>query len=146
MNQAAVVCTHTHARTHTHTRILLIHKKEWNFAICNIIDGPEGYCAKWNKSEKDKYCMVSLICGIKKINKLVNKNKKLTGPSWSKKVILAPGLKGKDSLGLSILGIQSWEYSILKIRHYEGFLAESNFLLHSLILLQQQLQPISKHM
>ena len=25
-----------------------------------------GHYAKWNKSEKDKYCMISLICGIQK--------------------------------------------------------------------------------
>ena len=30
--------------------IFLSHKKEWNLAICNM-DGPRGYCAKWNKSE-----------------------------------------------------------------------------------------------
>ena len=27
------------------------------------MDGLEGYHAKWNKSEKDKYCMLSLIHG-----------------------------------------------------------------------------------
>ena len=30
-------------------------------AICNNMDDPWGYYAKWNKSEKDKYCMMSLI-------------------------------------------------------------------------------------
>ena len=38
--------------------------KEWNFAICENIDGPRGYYAQWNKSEKDKYYMISLRCGI----------------------------------------------------------------------------------
>ena len=38
-------------------------KKEWNFAICQKMDGPGGYYAKWNKSDKDKYSMLSLICG-----------------------------------------------------------------------------------
>ena len=47
-----------------HNGILFIHKKIENFAICNNMDGLGGYYAKWNKSEKDKYCMISLICGI----------------------------------------------------------------------------------
>ena len=45
-------------------RILLSYSKEWNFAICSNMDGPGGYYAKLNKSEKDKYCMISLICEI----------------------------------------------------------------------------------
>ena len=54
-------CTHTH--THTHTNgILLNCEKELKFAICNNMDGPSGYYAKWNKSEKDKYYVTSLIC------------------------------------------------------------------------------------
>ena len=44
--------------------ILLSNKKEWNLAICNNTDGLREHCAKWNKSEKDKYYIVLLICGI----------------------------------------------------------------------------------
>jgi len=47
----------------THDGILFSHKKEGNSAICDNLDGPSGHCAKWNKSEKDKYC-ISLIHGI----------------------------------------------------------------------------------
>ena len=52
------------AYIHIHTRggILLSYKKEWNLAICDNMDGPRGYYAKWKKSEKDKYCVISLIC------------------------------------------------------------------------------------
>ena len=39
-------------------------KKEWDLAICNKMDGSVRYYAKWNKSERDKYHMISLICGI----------------------------------------------------------------------------------
>ena len=46
--------------------ILLSHKKEWNLAIYDNMDGPEGYYAKWNSSEKDKYSTISLICRILK--------------------------------------------------------------------------------
>ena len=42
----------------------LSHKKEWNPAICNSMDGPWRYYTKWNKSDKDKYPMFSLRCGI----------------------------------------------------------------------------------
>ena len=38
-----VVYTHTHTHTHTHNGILLSHKKEWNSAICNNMDGPRKY-------------------------------------------------------------------------------------------------------
>ena len=30
-------------------------KKEWNFAICNNMDGLGACYAKWNKLEKDKW-------------------------------------------------------------------------------------------
>ena len=42
-------------------RILLSHKKEWNLAIWDNMDGPKGYYAKWNKKDKEKYGTVSLI-------------------------------------------------------------------------------------
>ena len=43
--------------------VLFSHKKEWNFTFCNNMDGPRGYHAKWNESDKEKH-MISLICGI----------------------------------------------------------------------------------
>ena len=43
-----------------------IIKKEWNFTICDSVDGLGGHYANWNKSEKDRYSTVSLICGISK--------------------------------------------------------------------------------
>ena len=65
---------HTYVYTHTHNGILFHHKKECNLAIWDDMDGTEGHNAKWNKSEKDKYCMTSLIHGIlkKKKIKLIN--------------------------------------------------------------------------
>ena len=50
-------------------KILLSHKKEWNFAIYNNMEGLGGYYAKWNKSDRErqipydiiKYCMVAQI-------------------------------------------------------------------------------------
>ena len=44
---------------------ILVGHKKWNLAICTNSDGPREYYSKWNKqTEKDKYCMISLICGI----------------------------------------------------------------------------------
>ena len=40
--------------------------KKWNLANCGSIDGLRGHYVKWNRSEKDKYCMLSLIFGISK--------------------------------------------------------------------------------
>ena len=49
------------------------HRKWGNPIICNNMDGPWRHYAKWNKKEKDKYCTMSLICGISK-NKKQKKN------------------------------------------------------------------------
>ena len=55
--------THTHTHTHTQWNTTQL-SKEWNAAIGSIINGLGGYCDKWNKFDKDKYCMISIICGI----------------------------------------------------------------------------------
>ena len=47
-----------------HNEIVLSHKKEWNNTICSNMDGPRDFHTKWSKSEKDKYHMILLICGI----------------------------------------------------------------------------------
>ena len=49
---------------HIYNGILLSHKKEWDNAICSNMDGPRDYHTKWSKSDKDKYHMISLTCGI----------------------------------------------------------------------------------
>ena len=49
---------------HIYNGIVLSHKKEWSNAICINMDGPGDYHTKRSKSEKDKYHMMYLICGI----------------------------------------------------------------------------------
>ena len=49
---------------HIFNGLLLSHKKEWNNAICSNIDGPRSYHTDWNKLGREKYHMLSLICGI----------------------------------------------------------------------------------
>ena len=63
---------YTHTHTHTHTYIMEYYSaiKRNEIAICSNIDGPRGYYAKWNTSDKDKYCMISLICGILKTKQI----------------------------------------------------------------------------
>ena len=34
--------------------ILFSNKKERNLAICENMDGPRGYYAKWNKSDRER--------------------------------------------------------------------------------------------
>ena len=49
---------------HGYLGTLFCHKKEWNNAICSNTDGCTNYHTNWSKSVKDKYHMISLICGI----------------------------------------------------------------------------------
>ena len=49
---------------HKYNGILLSHQKEWNNAICSNMDKSGDYHPKWSKSDKDKYHMILLICGM----------------------------------------------------------------------------------
>ena len=48
---------------HTDNGILFSYK-EWNNAIYSNMEGLRDDCIKWGKSDKDKYHMMLLICGI----------------------------------------------------------------------------------
>ena len=39
---------------HIYNGLLLSHKKEWNNAICNNMDGPGDYHTKWSKSNRER--------------------------------------------------------------------------------------------
>ena len=43
--------------------VLFSHKKEWNLTMYDNMNGPSRYYSKWNKSDKHKYCIISLTCG-----------------------------------------------------------------------------------
>ena len=45
--------------------ILLSHKKEWNFAICDHMNGPRGYYAKWNKSGRERQTAIIYMWNLK---------------------------------------------------------------------------------
>ena len=56
------------------------------------MNGPRQYYAKWNKSEKDKYHVISLICGTQKqMNKY---NKTETDSDTENKLVVAMGEVG----------------------------------------------------
>ena len=63
---------------HIDSGILLRHKKEGNNSICSKMDGPRDYHTKWSESDKDKYHMMLLICGI-----LKKKKKKKEWYKWA---------------------------------------------------------------
>ena len=38
------------------------HKKEWNLAFWNDSDGHRGYCAKWNKPDRERQLLHDFTC------------------------------------------------------------------------------------
>ena len=83
--------------------ILLSHRIEQNYAICSNMDGPRDYHIKWSQSDKDKYHMISLICGILKkwykLTYLQNRNR-LTGFETKLMVTKGETWWGRDKLGV----------------------------------------------
>ena len=68
MDKEDVVYTHTHTHTHTHiyNRILLSHNKEIMLFAATWTDLEIIILNRVSQKGKDKYCMISLICGILK--------------------------------------------------------------------------------
>ena len=60
-----------------YNEILVSQIKEWNFAIQGSRDGPRGYYVQGNKSDKDKYYIISFMHGIWKTK---HTNKTLPNP------------------------------------------------------------------
>ena len=59
-----------------YNRIRLSYKKEWKIAIWNNMDGPRGYYAKWNKSDRKANArLFHLYMASKEENKQVEQKK-----------------------------------------------------------------------
>ena len=60
---------------HTHSGILLSHKKEWNIAICNNMDGPRDYHTKWSESDRERQIAydITYTWNLKIINEFIHK-------------------------------------------------------------------------
>ena len=56
-----------HVRAHTHTTKYYSAIKNWNLAFCDNMDGPGGYYAKWNKSDRERQipCDLTYMCDLK---------------------------------------------------------------------------------
>ena len=50
-------------------------RKEWNFAICNNVDGPRGFYAPWNKLEREREILYILTSIWNLKNKVMNVTK-----------------------------------------------------------------------
>lgn len=61
--------------------------KEWKLAICDNMDGFRGYYVKWNKSEKGRYHVNSLICGIEKTKQMNKQNRNRVVYTEDKQVV-----------------------------------------------------------
>ena len=56
---------YTHTHTHTHNRIVLSHKKnKFMLFVTTWVDLECITLSEISQIEKNKYCMLSLICGI----------------------------------------------------------------------------------
>ena len=62
------VWIHTHACTCN--GVLLNHKKEWDSAIYNKMNGPRGCEAYWNSQTKTNTVMLALTCESKRIKQV----------------------------------------------------------------------------
>lgn len=51
-------------------------------AIYHNIDGPQAHYAKWDESDKDKYYIVSLICGISTIKVVKTESEIVVTRGW----------------------------------------------------------------
>ena len=62
---------------HICNELLLSHKKEWNNAICNNMNGPRDDHTKWSQTEKIKYHDITYMCNLKndRFTYLQNKNR-----------------------------------------------------------------------
>ena len=83
--------------------VLLSHKKEQNNAICNNMDATRDYHTKWSsQKDKDKYHMISLICGIENMTQMNLRNRsKIRGIEHRLVVARVWGVGGVD-----------WEFGI----------------------------------
>ena len=69
-----------------------------------------------NQTEKDKYCMISFICGIRKYNKLVNITKKSKLTDIENKQVVTSGWVGgggrRSNIGVGEQEVQTTGFKI----------------------------------
>ena len=101
--------------------ILFNHKKEWHNAICSNMDKPRDYHTKWGKSDKDKYHMILLICGIwKKSYKWIYLQNRNRPTDIENKCMVTKYNQGRDKLGVWDEQIHTAIYKIDKQQGLTG--------------------------
>ena len=80
------ICTKEH-------HSVMKRNKMWPFAA-TWIDLEGTVLSETSQTEKDKYCIISLICGIWKYNKLVNITKKEADSITENKLLITTGDRG----------------------------------------------------
>ena len=55
---------------HPYNGIFLGHTKQWSLSICDNMDGPRGYYAKWNRSERQRKMPRDFTCRWNLKNKI----------------------------------------------------------------------------
>ena len=70
---------------HIYNGLLLSHRKEWDLAICNNIDGPRGYYTMWNKSDSERQILYDFTYIKNKWTTTKTGNKKIPRDKWQGK-------------------------------------------------------------
>ena len=71
--------------------ILLSHKKEWNLAICNNMDGLGGFHGKWTKSDRESQILYVITYMWNLKNKPVYITEKKKTHRWRKRTGVTNG-------------------------------------------------------
>jgi len=100
----------------------LSHWKEWNDAICRNMDGPRDCHTEWSKTEKEKFCITSLICKIKNETPPMNLFRKQQIRRLRDELMVARGERWKEGI-VREFGIDmfTWLYFkwITNVQHRE---------------------------
>ena len=83
-----------HTHTYIHNGILLSHKKEWNLLICDNMNGPRRYYAKWNKSDREWHILYDFTYMWDLKNKWTNIIKQKQRTNW-----WLQGSRGRRQMG-----------------------------------------------
>ena len=100
--------------------ILLSHKKEWSFAICNNLDGLVGYYAKWNNSDKERQILynITLYVESKKIQQNTNR---LT--DIENKLVVTSGER-EERRGIIRVGDWEVQTTMYEINKQQGYIVQ----------------------
>ena len=99
------------AMKYIHRRILLSHKKEWKFAICNSMDGPGEHYLGWNKSDRERQILYHWYVESKMIQQTSEYNKKKQSHIYREKLVVTSE-KGKEEGQYRDRGLRGTNYYV----------------------------------